>query len=658
MTSRRVLFATEEQHDHSRPVITVDATQLEVMLRNWKDQTCTLGVVGRGISSFYTGAHTASLEQRRGKLWRSKWKKFRSSSKKLDETRQSKSERCSFSFWSLASRSRAANLAAATAGDSVEGSNGPEVVRYIRRRKFGHKRRSIFVKRRMPVPNHQKANKNDSLITHDDSCTQDTIMNNDDEHSQEYVSRRRISTINESNTEQEQPQQEEEHDEEEEEEQEATEVEEKKKEEEPVAPANPVISTPKKSSKPTAFKQLKLDQFLKAARPIAETAPPDTNEKIDSNSMPLADADKQDELCEQTPSITRGSTRNPHLASDNDCLPISAEDSDKPSRKCTAERWPVRRLLVFLLAVDQDSSIRQTSEGGESTVSDTESATTSDTPDSVSPIDQASSNPPPPSDPIESSGTNGVATKDQPNFSRESSVTTTIPSSTPSSLSDILANRMLSSSSSTLNTDDETKIARIESQLKTSAAEAASHNDTTEEISSINAFESTIKPVEFIDDEAPPSLTSPTSMIVSQSNHYNYSTRGKQQSTPPVPQTITINNFNTSTNMTYNFGHTAYPYTYPPAPSIDMPPFYYPPGSSMNYMPYYPPGPYPNSPSSMYPSDTIYNGAPNAPSMYYPSNGVHPIPFNGNGTSPYVYPTAQPSSTASTTHRHWMNDHL
>ena len=140
---------------------------------------------------------------------------------------------------------------------------------------------------------------------------------------------------------------------------------------------------------------------------------------------------------------------------------------------------------------------------------------------------------------------------------------------------------MLSSSSSTLNTDDETKIARIESQLKTSAAEAASHNDTTEEISSINAFESTIKPVEFIDDEAPPSLTSPTSMIVSQSNHYNYSTRGKQQSTPPVPQTITINNFNTSTNMTYNFGHTAYPYTYPPAPSVDMPSFYYPPGSSM-----------------------------------------------------------------------------
>lgn len=586
------------------------------------------------------------------KLWRNTWKKFRSSSKKSDETRQSKSERSSFSFWSLASRSRAANLAAATAGDSVEGSNGPDGVRYVRRRKCGQKRRSIFVKRRMPVPNHQKATKNDSLITHDDSCTQDTIMNNDDEHSQEYISRRRISAINESNIEQEQPQQKEE------EEQEATEVEEKKKEEEPAAPATPVISTPKKSSKPTAFKQLKLDQFLKAARPVAETSPPSTKEKLDSDSVPVTDAEKQDEPCEQTPSITRRSTRDTHLSSDNEFLPISAEDSDKPSRKCTAERWQVRRLLVFLLDTDQDSLIRQASEGGESTVSDTGSATTSDTPDSVSSTDQTSSNPPPASDPIESSGTNGVITTDQPSFSRESSVTTTIPSSTPSSLSDILANRMLSSSSATLGTDDETKIARIESQLKTSAAEAASHKDTTEEISSINAFESTIKPVEFIDDEAPPSLTSPTSMLVSQSNHYNYSTKGKQQPTPPVPQTITINNFNTSTNMNYNFGNTAYPYTYPPAPSIDMPPFYYPPSTSMNYMPYYPPGPYPNSPSSMYPSDTIYNGAPNAPSMYYPSNGVHTIPFNGNGPSPYVYPSAQPSSTASTTHRHWMNDHL
>ena len=302
------------------------------------------------------------------------------------------------------------------------------------------------------------------------------------------------------------------------------------------------------------------------------------------------------------------------------------------------------------LVTHQASLTRQTSEGGVSTVSCTESATTSDTSDSVSRTDRTATNPPLPVDGL---GTNGFTSADQPSFSRESSISTTIPPETPSSLSDILANRMLSSSSSTLGTDDEIKIARIESQLKTSASEAACHNDPPEES---NAFEATIKPIESIDDEAPPSLTSPTSMLVSQSNHYNYSAKGKSQPPDATAQTITINNFNTSTNMTYNFGNTAYPYTYPPASSIDMPPFYYPPGTSMNYMPYYPPGPYPVSSSSMYPPDSVYNGGtPNAPSMYYLSNGVHPIPFNGNGTPPFVYPTAQPSST---THRHWMNDHL
>ena len=250
---------------------------------------------------------------------------------------------------------------------------------------------------------------------------------------------------------------------------------------------------------------------------------------------------------------------------------------------------------------------------------------------------------------------------DPGNLTRESSTSTTIPSDTPSSLADILGNPLLSSSSSsssssslsTLGTDDEQKIARIESQLKTTAATLVVQEESqSEQISSINAFDATIKPVESIDDEPPPSLTSPTSMIVSQSNHYNYSTRNKQQP-GHQHQTITINNFNSSTNMTYNFGNTSYQYSYPPAPSLDTPSYYYPPTTSMNYMPYYPSGSYPNSVPSMYPSAPIYNNNNTDPSaMFYPSNGVHPMVYNSNGTPTYPYPPVPPSSTASTTHHH------
>jgi hypothetical protein len=177
---------------------------------------------------------------------------------------------------------------------------------------------------------------------------------------------------------------------------------------------------------------------------------------------------------------------------------------------------------------------------------------------------------------------------------------------TPSSLSDILANPLMTSSSSLNSTDDETKIARIESQLKTT----------------IEA----IKEVEATDDQ-PPSLTSPTSMIVSQSNHYNYSTRSsvaKQQ------QSMTIDNFNNSTNMNYNYGQTSYPYPYPSTPSMDMPPYYYSPTMPMNYMPYYP-----TSTSPMYPS-----GQP----ICYQPNGTNANPYPGNPTGPYGYSTPQSSS--------------
>jgi hypothetical protein len=104
-------------------------------------------------------------------------------------------------------------------------------------------------------------------------------------------------------------------------------------------------------------------------------------------------------------------------------------------------------------------------------------------------------------------------------------------------------------------------------------------------------------------------------MIISQSNHYNYPTRSKQQ---------TINNSN---NMTYNFDNTSY---------------YYPSTTPMDYMPYYPT----SSSSSVYPpTESMYDGTSEQQSY------VNSISYNGNGTTPYVYPTAQSSATASTTQR-------
>jgi len=158
----------------------------------------------------------------------------------------------------------------------------------------------------------------------------------------------------------------------------------------------------------------------------------------------------------------------------------------------------------------------------------------------------------------------------------------------------------------------------------------------------MNSFETIIKPVESIDDEPPPSLTSPTSMIVSQSNHYNYSTTNKQQQ----QQQQTIHNFNTSTNMTYNFDNTSYPY--PPTSSYNMQSYYYPSTTPMDYTPYYPT----SSPAVFPPAGSMYSGDTPEQQAYYSSDDGNSTSYNGNGSTPYVYPTAQSSSTAPTTQRH------
>lgn len=117
---------------------------------------------------------------------------------------------------------------------AADETNPSESVRYIRRRKFGQKRRSILVKRRTPMKH--SLMKNDSMMSNEDSYTNEFIYKDDDERSQEYVPRRRISIID------------------------------KTIEEEPEPEPTLVSSSPKVSIKSTVFKQLKLDQFLKVVQ--------------------------------------------------------------------------------------------------------------------------------------------------------------------------------------------------------------------------------------------------------------------------------------------------------------------------------------------------------------------------------------------------------
>ncbi|CAF1680739.1 unnamed protein product, partial [Adineta ricciae] len=155
-------------------------------------------------------------------------------------------------------------------------------------------------------------------------------------------------------------------------------------------------------------------------------------------------------------------------------------------------------------------------------------------------------------------------------------------------------------------------------------------------------------PVEITEDQLPPRSTSPTSMIVSQSNHYNYSTKNKQQQLQQPHQAIPVNSFHGSTNMAYSFNNSAYPYPYPPVPPYSVPPYYYPPNAAMDYMSYYSA----SSSSSIYPPPgSIYGDTPEQQS-YYTSNGMNSITYNGNGTAPYAYPTAQSSAPAPTATQH------
>ncbi|CAF1355379.1 unnamed protein product, partial [Adineta ricciae] len=520
---------------------------------------------------------------------------------------------------------REAAEAASLAAEAADGCQTADGVRYIRRRKFGQKRRSIIVKRRTPMAN--KSNKNDSMITHNDSYSADIIANDVDEHSQEYKPRRSKMVASEPVIKED-------------------DIEEEEGEEKDSATATvmqeetktaPVESSPKPPAKQSAYKQLKLDQFIKIASvketPVSVKA--STDEKPESNNhVPYPETEAKTDSNDEVQSETRRITRNTrlHSTSKSEAEPVKLEEN-------VATETSTKPDLNH-----ENSVTRQISEGGVSTESSSDSLSIADAPRSSSAANNMDRPLPLKKRALASNKPN------QPHLMRQLSTATTStnPPETPSSLSDILANPFLSSPSIS-GTDDETKIARIESQLKEDTVDIINNNHVEKEeeeepTSSLNRFETTIKPVEITEDQLPPRSTSPTSMIVSQSNHYNYSTKNKQQQLQQPHQAIPVNSFHGSTNMAYSFNNSAYPYPYPPVPPYSVPPYYYPPNAAMDYMSYYSA----SSSSSIYPPPGSIYGDTTEQQSYYTSNSMNSIAYNGNGTAPYIYPSAQSSAPAPT----------
>ncbi|CAF0824535.1 unnamed protein product [Adineta steineri] len=586
---------------NKKPAITVDVTQLETMIKTEKIRH----------------AHWVSVD--------SEYLRFTPVLTHLLLTNEEKAVEKQVKEIQIVFKEigREAAEAASLSTELADGSNLNEGVRYIRRRKFGHKRRSLIVKRRTPVS--KKSTKNDSMITHNDSCAMDVITNGgDDEHSQEYKPRRPKPIINESIKE---------------------EIEEQEEENKNI---DPVISPPKIPIKQTTLKQLKLDQFLKVVQP--PTIDSFNDVKSESNHVLPSDLEtKNDDDNDDIHLQTRRITRNTRLHSTSETDLIKNENTTSSE---TSNQSDLNQPKLLVREVSDEGLSNGSSHDGSTT---TEASFSS----SILNMDQPSSERKQalPTSDVQSSIDDTISpskTKlDQPILNHEISVATTNASETPSSLSDILANPFRSTSPSINGTDDERKIACIESQLKTDTIDTINNNnqeveeDEQDSASPINQFETTIKPIEASSDEAPPSLTSPTSMVISQSNHYNYSARSKQQLPQPQQQSITINNFNTSTNMTYNFNNPSYVYPYPPAPAYGMQPYYYPSPTSMDYLPYYP-----APSSSVYPStDSVYNTSSEHQS-FYATNGMNTISYNSNGTPSYNYPTAPPTSTTSASQQH------
>jgi hypothetical protein len=165
--------------------------------------------------------------------------------------------------------------------ESADGANTTEVVRYVRRRKFGRKRRSVYVKQRI-------VNKPESIHP-----------TNHDEHSQEYISRRRDSN------------------------------EEKEK-----------TPPPKSPPKQPTFKQLTLDQFLKKLPSVQEKVPEITPEDKNPQEEIISEVNNEES---RLPRRTKRLSNTPHVSkSETDLVKMANGTSFDTLKKPIGESFEFR----------------------------------------------------------------------------------------------------------------------------------------------------------------------------------------------------------------------------------------------------------------------------------------------------------------------------
>ena len=184
------------------------------------------------------------------------------------------------------------------AGESADGTNPnntTEVVRLIRRRKFGRKRRSYFVKYRVSTK------------------PETNTTNHVDEQSQEYITRRRDSIAEKSTK-----------DEDEEEEEVEDQPQEQERSKTPSLPSSPV----KSPSKETKYKQLTLDQFLKKL-PSKSSAPEETSV---TNEEPVSEV-KPEEF--RSPRRTKRLSNTHTSKSETDLVKMGNGTSEETSIRFT-----------------------------------------------------------------------------------------------------------------------------------------------------------------------------------------------------------------------------------------------------------------------------------------------------------------------------------
>lgn len=190
---------------------------------------------------------------------------------------------------------------AAESADGTNSNNTTEVVRLIRRRKFGRKRRSYYVKYRV-------SNKPETNTT-----------NHVDEQSQEYITRRQDSTAEKSTK-----------DEEEEEEEIEDQQQQEEEEERPKTPPPP--SSPEKSpSKEPKYKQLTLDQFLKKL-PSKSSAPEETSVVKETSEEPASEVNTEEF---RSPRRTKRLSNTHTSKSETDLVKMANGTSEETSIKLT-----------------------------------------------------------------------------------------------------------------------------------------------------------------------------------------------------------------------------------------------------------------------------------------------------------------------------------